>query len=68
MRLFTKVNHPLQWIFVYPNLVIETLNEMDNETRKMILFKFKMEIEEYYDLYYLASYPRRQTYSELHSS
>ena len=68
IRLFTKVNHPLQWLFAYPNLFIESLNEMDNETRKMILFKFKMEIEEYYDLYYLASYPRRQTYSELHSS
>ena len=27
-----------------------------------------MEIEEYYDLYYLASYPLRQTYSELHSA
>lgn len=67
IRLFTKVNHPLQWIFAYPNLFIDTLSEIDNETKKMLLFKFKMEIEEYYDLYYLASYPRRQTYSELHS-
>ena len=67
IRLFTKINHPLQWIFVYPNLFIETLSEIDNETKKMLLFNFKMEIEEYYDLYYLASYPRRQTYSELHS-
>ena len=68
LRLFTKVNHPLHWMFVYPNLFMKALNELDNETRKMIFFKFKMEIEEYYDLYYLASYPRRQTYSELHSS
>ena len=67
IRLFTKVNHPLQWIFVYPNIFIDILSEIDNETKKMLLFKFKMEIEEYYDLYYLASYPQRQTYSELHS-
>jgi hypothetical protein len=67
LRLFTKINYPLQWIFVHPDLFMETLDEIDEETKKLILFKFKMEIEEYYDLYYLVSHPRRHAYSELHS-
>jgi len=63
LRLFTKIGHPLNWIFSYPRIFVETLDEVkDEETKKLIFFEFKMEIEDYYNKYYLVSYPKR--YSE----
>lgn len=59
LRLFTKMNHPLDWIFAKPSIFIETINEMDSQTRKLLMSNFKMEIEEYYNEYYLAAYLRK---------
>jgi hypothetical protein len=59
LRLFTKMNHPLDWIFAKPSIFIETINEIDNQTRKLLMANFKMEIEEYYNEYYLAAYLRK---------
>jgi hypothetical protein len=59
LRLFTKMNHPLNWIFFQPNIFVEAINEMDNETRRALMFNFKMEIEEYHNKYYLAACVRK---------
>jgi hypothetical protein len=32
---------------------------MDNETRRVLMFNIKLEIEEYYNRYYLAAYVRK---------
>jgi hypothetical protein len=65
LRLFTKVAHPLNWIFSDPRIFVETLDQIqDEEIKKIIFFQFKMEIEEYYSRYYLVSYVTRP-YSEL---
>lgn len=45
---------------------METLNDMDDATKKVLMFNFKMDIEEYYDRYYLVSYIRRFAYSAYH--
>lgn len=63
MRLFIKLNHVLHWLFVQPVLFVETLNEMDDETKRVLMFNFRIDIEEYHDRYYLASYIRRYSYS-----
>jgi hypothetical protein len=42
------LNFPL----VYDSdLFIETLNQLDKETKRTLLFQFKLEIEGYYDIY-----------------
>jgi hypothetical protein len=66
LRLFIKINHLLHWIFAQPNIFMETLNDMDDETKKVLKFNFKMDIEEYYNKYYLISYIRRYAYSAYH--
>jgi hypothetical protein len=71
LRLFTKTGHPLNWIFPCPTIFTQTLDELeDEEMKKIILFQFKMEIEEYYDKYYLVSYLTRysQTSFKTHYS
>ena len=69
LRLFTKVGHPLHWIFAYPSMFIETLNEIqDEEIKKIAFFQFKMEIEDYYNKYYLVPYFRRDRESSHYSS
>jgi hypothetical protein len=60
LRLFTKTGHPLNWIYPYPRIFIETLDEIqDEEIKKITFFQFKMEIEDYYNKYYLMSYFKR---------
>jgi hypothetical protein len=66
LRLFTKINHLLHWIFAQSSIFIETLNDMDNHTKRVLMFNFKMDVEEYYDRYYLVSYIRRFAYSAYH--
>jgi hypothetical protein len=51
IELFLNVPKSLYWLFSYPELFIETLDKLDEETRKILLFQFKMEIEGYYDIY-----------------
>jgi hypothetical protein len=59
LRLFLKIRHPLSWIYVLPRIFFATLDELNGETKKVMLFQFKMAIEEYYNKYYLVSYARR---------
>lgn len=66
LRLFTKINHVLHWIFAQPRIFMETINDMDDDTKKVLLFNIKMDVEEYYNKYYLISYVRRFTYSAYH--
>jgi hypothetical protein len=66
LRLFVKIAHPLNWIYAYPEIFAKTFDEMDEETKKVMLSQFKMEIEEYYSKYYLVSYARRITYAKYH--
>jgi hypothetical protein len=51
LELFLDVPKTLYWIFTYPEIFIETLNELGEETKKILLFQFKIEIEGYYDIY-----------------
>lgn len=66
LRLFTKINHPIHWIFTQPRIFMETFYDMDTETKRVLMFNFKMDIEEYYNRYYLVSYIRRYAYSAYH--
>jgi hypothetical protein len=64
LRLFTKIGHPLNWIFPCPTIFTKTLDEIEDEDmKKIIFFHFKMEIEEYYNKYYLVSYLTRYSLS-----
>ena len=51
LELFLDVPKALYWIFTYPELFVETLNQLHEETKKTLLFQFKLEIEGYYDIY-----------------
>ncbi|MDQ3838881.1 MAG: hypothetical protein M3297_06390 [Thermoproteota archaeon] len=51
LELFLDVPRALYWIFAYPGLFIATLDQLDEETKKTLLFQFKLEIEGYYDIY-----------------
>jgi hypothetical protein len=53
LKLFLGVRHSLNWIILFPDSFLETLHELDAETKKMVLFHFKLEIEEYYNGNYL---------------
>jgi hypothetical protein len=48
------VRHSLNWIILFPDSFLDTLQELDDETKKLVLFHFKMEIEEYYKENYLV--------------
>ena len=67
MRLFTKVSHPLHWIFSLPEVFVEAFDELAVEAKNVMLLQFKMEIEEYYNKYYLVSYARRISYEQYHN-
>jgi hypothetical protein len=54
LRLFLGLDHSINWILADPASFLETINELDEETRRMVLFQFKMEIEEYYNKNYLT--------------
>ena len=51
IEMFLDVPRSLYWIFTYPELFIETLDKLDDETKRILLFQFKIEIEGYYDIY-----------------
>jgi hypothetical protein len=51
LELFLDVPKALYWIFTYPELFVQTLEQLDEETKKILLFQFKLEIEGYYDIY-----------------
>ena len=54
LRLFLGLDHSVNWILADPASFLETIDELDEETRQMVLFEFKMEIEEYYNKNYLT--------------
>ncbi len=54
LKLFLGVRHSLNWIIPFPDSFLDTLHELDDETKKMVLFHFKLEIEEYYKENYLV--------------
>ncbi len=54
LKLFLGLRHSLNWIIVSPDTFFDTLYELDEETKKLALFHFKMEIEEYYKENYLV--------------
>lgn len=54
LKLFLGVRHSLNWIIPFPDSFLDTLHELDAETKKMVLFHFKLEIEEYYKENYLV--------------
>jgi hypothetical protein len=43
----------LNWILAAPQIFQETLNDLDAETKRLVLFQFKMEIEEYHRNHHL---------------
>jgi len=54
LKLILGVRHSLNWIILFPDSFLDTIQELDDETKKLILFHFKMEIEEYYKENYLV--------------
>lgn len=54
LKLFLGFRHSLNWIILFPDSFLDTLHELDAETKKMVLFHFKLEIEEYYKENYLV--------------
>jgi hypothetical protein len=53
LLLFLGIPNVLNWLLAEPEIFNETLNELDKETKKIILFNCKMEVEEYYNQNYL---------------
>ena len=53
LKLFLGIRHSLNWIILFPDSFLDTLQQLDDETKKQVLFHFKMEIEEYYKENYL---------------
>lgn len=64
IRLFTKINHPLHWIFSHSEVFVIAFDELSVEAKNVMLLQFKLEIEEYYNKYYLVSYVTRTTYEQ----
>jgi hypothetical protein len=54
LKLFLGLHHSLNWIILSPDSFLDTLHELDDETKKLVLFHFKMEIEEYHKENYLV--------------
>jgi hypothetical protein len=54
IALFLGLSHSLNWILPDPKLFYEALKELDKETKKLVLFQFKMEIEEYHNRNYFT--------------
>jgi hypothetical protein len=53
LKSFLGIRHSLNWIILFPDSFLDTLQELDDETSKLVLFHFKIEIEEYYKENYL---------------
>lgn len=54
IRLFLGLDHLLYWIASQPQIFISTLEDLDHDAKKIVLFQLKMEIEEYYRKNYLT--------------
>jgi hypothetical protein len=52
LELFLDVPNTLYWVTTYPAIFIETLDNLDAEIKKALLFQFQMEIEVFYNNYY----------------
>ena len=52
IALFLGLSHSLNWILPAPNQFYKILKELDEETKKLVLFQFKMEIEGYHNKNY----------------
>ena len=51
-RRFYGLSDSLNWLLAEPSVFLEVLEEIDQETKRVLLFQFKMEIENYYDKNY----------------
>jgi hypothetical protein len=51
--LFLGLRNMLNWILATPQIFRQTLDNLDEETKKLVLFQFKMEIEAYYKTHHL---------------
>jgi hypothetical protein len=54
LRLFFGQSHSLNWILADCESFIETLTNLDENIRKIVLLEIKMEVEEYYNNNYLT--------------
>jgi hypothetical protein len=45
---FLGINNTLNWLLAQPQIFREALLDIDDEARKLVLFSFKMQIEDYY--------------------
>jgi hypothetical protein len=50
--MFYGFSDSLNWLLAEPSVFLEVLEEISQETKKVLLFQFKMEIENYYDKNY----------------
>jgi hypothetical protein len=53
LLLVLGLKHTLNWLLAEPQIFCETLKELDEDTKHLVLFHFKMEIEDYYNENYL---------------
>jgi hypothetical protein len=54
LRLFLGMSHSVNWILSDSETFFDVLCKLDEETRRIVLFQIKMEIEEYYNSNYLT--------------
>ena len=54
LRSFLGLDRCINWIFADFNTFLETINELGDQSRKMVLFQLKTEIEKYYGEHYLT--------------
>jgi hypothetical protein len=54
LGLFLGLDHLLYWLASQPQIFIKTLQDLDRDTKRIILFQLKMEIEEYHHMNYLT--------------
>ena len=55
LGLFLGLDRLLYWLASQPQIFIKTLQDLDLDTKKIILFQLKMEIEEYHRTNYLTN-------------
>lgn len=54
LRLFLGLDNCINWIHADSEAFLQTINELDSKSRRMVLFRLKTEIEEYYEKHYLT--------------
>jgi hypothetical protein len=65
LELFLDVPNTLYWVTTYPAIFIETLDNLDAEIKKALLFQFKMEIEVFYNNYYSTKHWEIMRYNNI---